>query len=476
MTGWRGAIDGGGHIGATALAMVWLTLWPLVLGLTLSGAVQSFVRRDEMVRVLGTHRPRAIVASSLLGMASSSCSYAASALARSMVVKGADFVSAMVFMTASTNLVIELGFVLVSLLGWQFAASEFVGGGLMILLLAVGGAYVFGGTRMRQVLAAHSSPTAGGAVLDGVGDKRTLARRLRSTGGWVDAASYAVADFTMLRKELIGGYGIAAIISVCVPERAWSVLFFHGHGVWTTVENAVVAPLIAVASFVCSVGNIPLAAALWINGLGFGGVIAFIFADLITFPLLLVYRRYYGTAIALRLFLLFWAVMAGAGLLTGVLIGAAHLVPARHHAATFSSAFSWNVTTFANFVALALALVLYVLHRQRSRWGGGVGYAIDPVCGMQVERALAPANAVVDGAPYFFCSDGCHERFVENPVRYLHETVKGMENSDLLVDPVCGMRVTPSDSASTRKYDGTTYWFCCEGCAERFEKDPASFH
>ncbi|HTZ08847.1 MAG TPA: permease, partial [Acidimicrobiales bacterium] len=317
--------------------MLWETLWPLVLGFIAAGALQAFARAEGVRRRLGDHRPRAVVRAAGYGAASSSCSYAAAAMARSLVARGADFVAALVFMVASTNLVVELGIVLLVLMGWQFAASEFVGGAVMIALLALGGGLWFRGRQVSEVRgrlgveggtdAAHG-PVPEPPRPPGPGPSRS--RRVRSLAGWADAAGYTVADLSMVRGELLVGYTVAGFLTVAVPVGFWDALFLHGHGAWTTLENVAVGPLVAVASFVCSIGNVPLAAALWSGGISFGGVVAFVFADLITFPLLLVYRRYYGTRLTLRILSLFWVAMALAGLVTEGLFRAAGLVPAHH--------------------------------------------------------------------------------------------------------------------------------------------------
>jgi uncharacterized membrane protein YraQ (UPF0718 family)/YHS domain-containing protein len=404
--------------------MFWETLWPLILGFGLAGAVQAFVSRESMQRKMGDHRPAAVARAAGYGMVSSSCSYAATAMARSLVAKGADFVAAMVFMFASTNLVIELGIVLVVLMGWQFAVSEFAGGIIMIVLLVTVGALWLRG---RVVAAGRegapdrpghgehddagpgghdhaAAPPAGGA----------LRRRLRSRGGWADAASYTMRDLTMLRRELLIGYLVAGLLAVLVPVSAWHALFLTGHGWWTSVENAIVGPFVAIISFVCSIGNVPLAAALWHGGISFGGVIAFLFADLIAFPLLLIYRRYYGTRLMLRMLAVFWAVMAAAGLITEVIFRAAGIVPSTRPTVIAPAHFQWNYTTYLNIVFLVLFGALYWLYRNRDRFGGGSGYAQDPICGMQVETANAPASAEHDGQLVYFCSDHCADRFARS--------------------------------------------------------------
>jgi len=409
--------------------MFWETLWPLILGFGLSGAVQAFVPREQMERVMGDHRPRAIARASVLGMVSSSCSYAASAMAKSLFQKGADFVTALVFMFASTNLVLELGIVLVILMSWQFAAAEFIGGPIMIALLALLGGAVLSRRLTDPVQRRLARGEMGGGhdhrAMVGVSDQRQAelerepwAVKLTSKGAWADAASYTMADLKMLRRELVFGYVVAGFLTVLVPIHFWHSVFISGHGFWTSAENAVVGPLIAVISFVCSIGNVPLAAALWVGGISFGGVVAFIFADLITFPLLLIYRRYYGTTLTLRLLALFWVVMSAAGLIVEGIFAAFGLIP--HHASRTSivaTGFHWDYTTFLNLAFLALLAVLYWLYRHRDSLGGGQGYATDPICGMQVRTANAPAHLSRDGHDYWFCSDRCAERFASGPER-----------------------------------------------------------
>ncbi|MGD0985027.1 MAG: permease [Acidimicrobiales bacterium] len=415
--GWLDAI---GRSLREGFFMFWETLWPLILGFTLSGAVQAFVSRQAMQAKLGNHRPAAVARASGYGMASSSCSYAASAMGKSLFVKGADFVAALVFMVASTNLVIELGIVLIVLLGWQFAASEFVGGVVMIVLLAsVGGLWLRGRlvVEARQRLASaasHDHARSEGSQLQ----RESWSTKLRSKGGWADAAAYTMADLKMLRRELVIGFTVAGFLAVVVPTQVWNTIFVHGHGDWTTLENVAVGPLIALVSFVCSIGNVPLAAALWKGGISFGGVVSFIFADLISFPLLLVYRRYYGTRMMARMLVVFWGVMSVAGLVTEVIFRAAGLVPAIRTTQVAPEHFSWGYTTYLNIVFLVLFALLYWAYRNRARLGSDDGYALDAVCGMQVEVANAPAYTVQAGKRFYFCSDRCRVRFEADAERF----------------------------------------------------------
>jgi uncharacterized membrane protein YraQ (UPF0718 family)/YHS domain-containing protein len=433
LLGGVGFLDAIGRSLREGFFMFWETLWPLVLGFGLSGAVQAFVSHETMQRKMGDHGPKSVVRASGYGMVSSSCSYAASAMSKSLFVKGADFVAAMVFMFASTNLVIELGIVLIVLMGWQFAVSEFVGGFIMIALLAsLGGLWLRG----RLVVQAKERLTSGAGQDHEHGPPENVelqhqpwATKLRSKGGWADSATYTMADLTMLRKELVIGYVVAGFLATLVPVHVWNTVFLHGHGFWTSLENVIVGPFIAIISFVCSVGNVPLAAALWHGGISFGGVISFIFADLIALPLLLIYRRYYGMRLTLRMLAVFWAVMSTAGLITEGIFRAAGLVPTTRPVQIVPSHFSWNYTSYLNIIFLAIFGLLYWTYRNRTRLGGGGGYALDPVCGMQLETANAPASVMHDGTRVYFCSDHCAKRFSADPERHANRRVQRSTHS-----------------------------------------------
>ena len=472
--------------------MFWETLWALVLGFTLSGVVQAFISKEQMRAKLGNHRPEAVGRAAGYGVVSSSCSYAASAMSKSLFAKGADFVSAMVFMIASTNLVVELGIVMLVLLGWQFMAAEFVGGLIMIILLALLGGYVFKEPLVEAARRRLASPQMGGhdhMVMSGVSedqqtelDRESWSKKFHSRAAWADASSYAKADVTMLRKELVIGYVVAGFLATLVPRHFWNLLFIHGHGFWTSAENALAGPLIAVISWVCSIGNVPLAAALWSGGISFGGVIAFIFADLIAMPLILIYRKFYGNKLTLRLVGLFYAVMSVAGLITEGIFRLVHWVPSTRKLQVTSAHFEWNYTSYLNIVFIAVAGVVWWLARNQSRFGGGQNYTIDPVCSMQVRVSDAPAETSHGDQHYYFCSDRCRERFEERPDRYTRQstTLEEMEpmehqpaSAETVIDPVCGMTIDVATAAAHRTFEGTDFWFCNVGCATTFDIDPA---
>jgi len=483
-------VHGLAQVLAEAGSMLFETLWALVLGFTLSGIVQAFVSRATMQQKLGNHGARATMRATLYGMASSSCSYAASAMSKSLVAKGADFVAAMVFMIASTNLVIELGLVLFVLLGWQFVAAEFIGGPIMIVLLVLGGSIVF--TRSAVAAARAKLAETQNSTHASPEDAQEKAS-VRSLAAWSNAARYAVADATMLRRELVIGYLVAGFLAMEVPPSVWNHLFLHGHGIWTTIENALVGPLIAILSWVCSVGNVPLAAALWSGGISFGGVVAFIFADLIAMPLLLVYAKFYGWKMTRRILAAFYVVMVLGGLLTHGLFAALDLIPKNTMIEMQPTRPGWNLTTWLNLAAVIVFCAVLWLARNAKRFGGGTGYTIDPVCGMQVRESEAPATCSHDGVNYYFCADRCRERFQANPERFTgenaaHEAMEvapepvllgrkkmsmstpSVQLSTTVVDPICQMTVELATAAATRVIDGVTYGFCGLGCAATFDE------
>ncbi|GAB3668614.1 hypothetical protein GCM10027596_39610 [Nocardioides korecus] len=472
--------------------MFYDTLWALVLGFALSGAVQAFVSRTAMQRSLGDHRPQTIAKASFFGMVSSSCSYAASALAKSLFARGADFTASMTFMFASTNLVVELGLVLWLLIGWQFALAEFVGGAVMIVLLALVLPRVLPLEeldRARERLGGNTNPSEQDDPVEADASSDGSLGRARTRAGWADAAGYTVSDVTMLRKELVIGFVVAGFASMAVPVSVWQALFLTGHGLLSTIENVVVAPVLAFISFVCSVGNVPLAAALWKGGISFGGVIAFIFADLLALPLVLIYRKFYGTRLAVRLALVFWAVMSLAGLITEEIFLLLSLTPSRPSGEIAATHVGLNYTTVLNLIAVGAFGYLYWLYRNRERFGGGDGLAKDVVCGMQVRTSDAPAQALHHRKTFYFCSDGCHDRFVADPERFERESdrsdvgaavghppeVGSGADAVLTTDPVCRMSVDAANPPARVEFEDHHVGFCSDGCRETFLADPMRY-
>jgi uncharacterized protein len=354
-----------GHALALAGSMTWEILWALILGFALSAVVQAVVRRSTVVALLGDDRPRTLALAAGLGAASSSCSYAAVALARSLFRKGANFTAAMAFEIGSTNLVVELGIILALLMGWQFTAAEFVGGPLMIVVLAVlfrlfVRSQLVDAAR-RQADRGLAGSMEGHAAMDmSVQRDGSFFRRLLSREGFTSVSHVFVMEWGAILRDLILGLLIAGAIAAWVPESFWQHFFFADHPVLSTAWGPIVGPFVAIVSFVCSIGNVPLAAVLWNGGISFGGVVAFIFADLLIIPILNIYRKYYGTAMMLTLLGTFYAAMVAAGYLVELLFGAASLIPSQRIATVMHAEISWNYTTWLNIAFGAVATVLVV--------------------------------------------------------------------------------------------------------------------
>src|SRR5438067_8330654 len=282
-----------------AFGMTWEVLWALILGFALSGVVQAVVSKRELQRLLPDDSPKTLAIATGLGAASSSCSYAAVALARSIFRKGADFTAAMAFELASTNLVAELSIILIVLMGWQFALAEFAGGPLMVVIIAVLFRLFLSRKLVREARQQADKGIKGAmeghAEMDmSVENRRSLWRRLASPAGITATSHYFVMDWAAVWKDIAGGLLIAGALGAWVPPDFWNTFFLTSHPIAATLWGPLVGPLVAVLSFVCSVGNIPLAAVLWNGGISFAGVIAFIYADLIVLPIIDIYRRYYG--------------------------------------------------------------------------------------------------------------------------------------------------------------------------------------
>ncbi|WP_085240976.1 permease [Mycobacterium europaeum] len=352
-----------GHALTVAGLMTWEILWALVLGFALSAVVQAVVRRSTIVALLGDDRPRTLALAAGLGAASSSCSYAAVALARSLFRKGASFIAAMAFEIGSTNLVVELGIILALLMGWQFTAAEFVGGPLMIVVLAVLFRLF---VRSRLIDAAReqadrgiAGSMEGHAAMDmSIKKQGSFARRLLSPEGFTSVAHVFAMEWLAILRDLVLGLLIAGAIAAWVPETFWQAFFLADHPGWSAIWGPLVGPIVAIVSFVCSIGNVPLAAVLWNGGISFGGVIAFIYADLLILPILNIYRKYYGTKMMLTLLGTFYAAMVTAGYLVELIFGATSLIPKQRNATVMEAAISWNYTTWLNIAFLVVAAVL----------------------------------------------------------------------------------------------------------------------
>jgi uncharacterized membrane protein YraQ (UPF0718 family) len=353
-----------GHALWMAFAMFWEILWPLILGFGLSAIVQAVVSKSEMTNLLPNDSPKSLAIACGLGAASSSCSYAAVALARSIFRKGADFTAAMAFELASTNLVAELTIIIIVLMGWQFAAAEFVGGPLMVVLMAL----LFRVFLSRKLVAEARTQAdkglkgkmEGHAEMDMSVTEGSFWQRITSKNGFTATSHYFVMDLLAVWKDIAGGLLIAGALAAWVPKDFWREFFLVSHPVAAKVWGPMVGPIVAVTSFVCSVGNIPLAAVLWNGGISFGGVIAFIYADLIVLPIIDIYRKYYGWKAAGLIVAVFYVAMALAALLIELLFDSLGLIPSQRSAQIVETSISLNYTTVLNVIFLAIAFLLVV--------------------------------------------------------------------------------------------------------------------
>jgi uncharacterized protein len=393
-----------------AFLMAWEVWWALVFGFTISAIVQAWVPRGRIEAALAGNGVAPIARATGLGAASSSCSYAAIAIAKSLFQKGASATSALAFQFASTNLVWELGLVLWVLIGWQFAVAEYVGGLVMIALMW-GLFRFFVSPGLEEQAREHARHAESAHQHHAAGEEMTWRRRLTSTAAWSDVAHNFRGDWQMLWKEITLGFILAGFIAQLGDDFFNSLFIKDAPPVVTAIENVVVGPIIAVLSFVCSVGNIPLAAVLWSGGISFAGVMAFIFADLIVLPIIAIYRKYYGWAFALRITALMFVTMILAALAVDGLFTLVGLVPSgtRPSRGDIFGAIRVDYKLFLNLLGLAIFVVFFALTMRRG--------ATDPVCGMKVDRARA-LTAEHAGHTYYFCSQDCRGRFEADPDRH----------------------------------------------------------
>jgi uncharacterized membrane protein YraQ (UPF0718 family)/YHS domain-containing protein len=385
-----------------AALMAYEVWWALVLGFLVSAMVQAWVPRQRIEASMAGRGPRPVALATALGAASSSCSYAAIAIAKSLFTKGASAASALAFQFASTNLVWELGLVLWILLGWQFALAEFVGGLVMIALMAIA-LRAFVSPRLEARAREHAQAADTGHQHHSAGSRMPFRERVRSAAAWSDVAHNFRGDWQMLWKEIGVGFLLAGFVGL-LPMDTFNTLFVtDAPPLVQTLQNVVVGPLIAVLSFVCSIGNVPLAAVLWSGGISFAGVMAFIFADLIVLPIVAIYRKYYGAAFALRISALMLLTMIVAALAVDGLFSVVGLVPtARPSADDVFGEITLNYKLVLNVLALGVFAALIALTRRRG--------ATDPVCGMTVDRAKA-VTLEEDGHTLYFCSEHCQHAY-----------------------------------------------------------------
>jgi uncharacterized membrane protein YraQ (UPF0718 family) len=392
---WHGMRD--------SFLMAWEVWWALVLGFAISAIVQAWVPRERIQGVMSDSGPRSIGWATGLGAASSSCSYAAIAIAKSLFQKGASAASALAFQFASTNLVWELGLVLWVLIGWQFTLAEYAGGIVMIALMTVL-LRLFVSPGLEDEAREHAVKADTGHLHHAVGEQLPWRERLISPRAWSDVAHNFRGDWQMLWKEIALGFVLAGFIAQLGNGFFESLFLRHAPAPLPTIENVIIGPVIAVISFVCSVGNVPLAAVLWTGGISFAGVLAFLFADLIVIPVLLIYRKYYGTRFTVRITGLMLVTMGIAALIVDGIFSALGLIPTgpRPTRAAIFGSIQPNYKLALNVLGVAIFAVLFWLTARRG--------VTDPVCGMKVDREKAIRSELA-GQTRYFCSEHCLDAF-----------------------------------------------------------------
>ena len=392
---WHGLRD--------AFLMAWEVWWALVLGFAISAIVQAWVPRERVERALSGGGPKSIGWATGLGAASSSCSYAAVAIGKSLFQKGASAASALAFQFASTNLVWELGLVLWVLIGWQFTVAEYLGGIVMIVLMAAL-LRLFVNRRLEEQAREHAQQADSGHQHHSVSSTLSWRQRLTSLDAWSDVAHNFRGDWQMLWKEITLGFLLAGFVAQLGNGFFESLFIQHAPQPLPAIENVLIGPLIAVLSFVCSVGNVPLAAVLWSGGISFSGVLAFLYADLIVLPILLIYRKYYGMKFTVRITALMLLTMAIAALAVGGLFSLLGAIPSgpRPTRADIFGQVTVNYKLFLNALGIVVFVALFWITSRRG--------ATDPVCGMTVDRSKA-LTMDVDGKTLYFCSEGCRQSY-----------------------------------------------------------------
>jgi hypothetical protein len=386
-----------------AVLMAWEVWWALVLGFAISAIVQAWVPRERIERALAGEGAGPVGRATVLGAASSSCSYAAIAIAKSLFQKGASATSALAFQFASTNLVWELGLVLWVLIGWQFTLAEYLGGIVMIALMW-GLLRLFVSRADEEVAREHAITADAGHQHRAVGTEGLSWReRLTSTDAWSDVAHNFRGDWQMLWKEISAGFLLAGFIALLGDDFFNGLFLDDAPAAVQALWGAFIGPVIAVLSFVCSVGNVPLAAVLWSGGISFAGVMAFIFADLIVLPIVLAYRKYYGTRFALRITALMFVTMVLAALVVDVVFSAAGLIPdVRPSTNDVFGSIQVDYKLALNVLGTVVFVALIGLTMRRG--------ATDPTCGMTVDKGKA-LRLERDGRTHFFCSEACRAAF-----------------------------------------------------------------
>jgi uncharacterized membrane protein YraQ (UPF0718 family) len=345
----------------TSLGYFWKALWAFVLGYIISSMIQVFVTRDRMQKAMGEAGRGSVALGTFFGFISSSCSFAALATTKALFKKGAGFVPAMSFLLASTNLVIELGIIIAVFLGWQFVVGEYVGG-ILLVLFAWLGYRMTRPTKMIKKARRRLRDQEGMEETDN--NQPDWQDKLQSLDGWRQVARKYFMEWGMVWKDVTVGFTIAGIIAAFVPPVFFKTLFIGaGEGssslsFWAVLQNIVIGPIAAFFTFIGSMGNIPLAAILYNNGVSFGGIMAFIFSDLVVFPVIRINAKYYGWKMALYILGLLFGSLIVSSLVLHYGFSLLGILPDSSTSTAQSNRFAIDYTFFLNLAFLAVSGVL----------------------------------------------------------------------------------------------------------------------
>jgi len=361
-----------GEAAKTAVGFFWKAGWAFVLGYAVSGMIQAFVPKARLTRHMGAPDLRSVSLATAFGAASSSCSFAALAAARSLVLKGAHFVAAVAFMFASTNLVIELGILILMFLGWQYLAAEILGG---VILITISSLLIRLTYPESWLEAAREKVEAEAETED---DDFDWKKRIRSRYGWHLVGHKFVSDWKMVWEEIVIGFTIAGFMAVFVPAAFWAAIFLTGQtgvlpGWLIALENAVVAPFVAAATFIGSMGNIPLATVLNANGVLFAGLMGFIYSDLMVPPLVAINAKYYGWRVAFYIAGIMFVSIVATALILHIGFGLLGMTPESGRAVEDVVQFALDYTFWLNALMVLVTVAMVYLHRQHQRQHGGHG-------------------------------------------------------------------------------------------------------
>jgi hypothetical protein len=346
-----------------SLGMFWQVGWSLALGFTIAAVIQAVVPKESIVRKFGKSGIKEVALATGFGAISSSCSYAAASTSRALFKKGASFISSMAFLFASTNLVIELGIILFLLMGWQFAVAEWIGG---IVLIAIMSLLVkaFYPRKIIEGARIHQEQDTGHTHHEMKLERKSFWQMIKTKEARVAIAQNFVMEWSMLQKDLIVGFLIAGVVAVFIPHSLWNILFLKGSSPVVRITiSALIGPIIAMLTFVCSIGNVPLAAIFWSQGMNFAGVLSFLYADLIVIPLLAVYKKYYGWKMMWYILGIFFATMVLTGLIMYVPFAFLHQIPSpTGNIQSELTQFSFNYTFWLNLIFASIVIYFIYLN------------------------------------------------------------------------------------------------------------------